>query len=106
MHRGCAFPGCEIGFDACRIHHVTWWWEHSGPTDLDNLLPVCERHHHLVHEGGWQLTLDNDPQRTATWVRPDGSLHHRGSTIDRRPEPTDHTDETGRTSKRRETSAA
>ena len=81
MHRGCAHPDCTVPFDACRIHHVAWWWRHLGPTDIDNLLPLCERHHHLVHEGGWTLTMS--PDRVATWTRPNGSVHHRGSTIDR-----------------------
>ncbi len=85
MHRGCAFPGCGVGFDACRIHHVVWWWAQRGRTDLANLLPVCERHHHLVREGGWVLTMEHDPARTATWRRPDGTVHHRGTTIDRQP---------------------
>lgn len=83
MHRTCAHPECTVGFDACRIHHVLWWWEHHGDTDLDNLLPLCERHHHLVHEGGWTLTMT--PTRVATWLRPDGSHHHTGTTIDRTP---------------------
>ncbi len=81
MHRTCAHPECTVGFDACRIHHIRWWWEHFGLTDLVNLLPLCERHHHLVHEGGWTLTMT--PDRVATWVRPDGVVHHVGSTIDR-----------------------
>ena len=81
MHRGCAHPDCNIGFSACRIHHIRWWWEHTGPTDIDNLIPLCERHHHLVHEGGWTLSMT--PDRVATWTRPDGSVHHRGCTIDR-----------------------
>ncbi|MGA9278093.1 HNH endonuclease [Ilumatobacter sp.] len=83
MHRGCAYPGCEVGFDSCRIHHVRWWGRDNGPTDLANLLPVCERHHHLVHEGGWVLTLD--AERIATWTRPDGVVYHTGPTIDRFP---------------------
>ena len=83
MHRSCAFPGCTIGFSDCRIHHIRWWWEHHGRTDIDNLLPLCEKHHHLVHEGGWALALDTD--RNATWSRPDGSVHHEGTTMDRRP---------------------
>jgi hypothetical protein len=83
MHRGCAFPGCGVGFDACRMHHVRWWWRDLGPTDIDNLLPLCEHHHHLVHEGGWELELTRD--RIATWTRPDGVVHHHGSTIDRIP---------------------
>jgi len=81
MHRTCAHPDCSVGFDACRIHHIRFWTEHHGPTDIDNLLPVCERHHHLIHDGNWTLTMD--PDRTATWTRPDGSIHHIGTTIDR-----------------------
>lgn len=81
MHRTCGHPDCSVSFDACRIHHVRFWTEHQGPTDLDNLLPLCERHHHLVHEGRWVLTMK--PDRITTWTRPDGSVHWEGSTIDR-----------------------
>ena len=77
MYRACGFPGCGVRFEDCRIHHVTWW-EHLGGTNLDNLLPMCERHHHHVHEGGWNLTLK--PDRTITLRRPDGTLHHEGPT--------------------------
>jgi hypothetical protein len=52
MHRTCAHPDCTVVFSACDIHHVAWWGRDDGPTDIDNLLPVCERHHHLIHEGG------------------------------------------------------
>jgi hypothetical protein len=84
MHKTCGHPGCTVPFDACRIHHVSWWWKHRGPTDLANLLPLCEKHHHLVHEGGWTLTMTAD--RVATWTRPDGSAFHNGPTIDRPPQ--------------------
>jgi hypothetical protein len=77
MYRACGFPGCGVRFEDCRIHHVTWW-EHLGATNLDNLLPMCERHHHHVHEGGWTLTIK--PDRTITLRRPDGALHHEGPT--------------------------
>ena len=83
MHRTCAHPDCTVGVSACRIHHVKWWWRDLGPTDIDNLVPLCERHHHLVHEGGWTLTMT--PDRVSTWIRPDGTIHHTGSTIDRAP---------------------
>lgn len=81
MHRGCAYPECGVGFDACRMHHVRWWGRDHGATDLANLVPVCERHHHMIHEGGWELTITAD--RIASWTRPDGTLHHTGPTIDR-----------------------
>jgi hypothetical protein len=83
MHRTCAEPQCTVAFSHCKIHHVRWWWRDRGTTDIANLLPLCERHHHLVHEGGWTLTMT--PDRIATWTRPDGTIHHQGTTIDRRP---------------------
>jgi hypothetical protein len=85
MHRTCAHPDCTVTFDACRIHHVIPWSD-GGPTDIDDLLPVCEPHHHLVHEGGWSLTMT--PDRVATWTRPDGVHHHTGTTIDMRHDVT------------------
>jgi hypothetical protein len=84
MHRTCAHPDCTAPFSQCKAHHIRWWWKHRGRTDIDNLLPLCERHHHLVHEGGWGLTMTSD--RTATWTRPNGSIHHTGTTIDRQPD--------------------
>ncbi len=45
-------------------------------TDVDNLLPLCGRHHHLVHEGGWQLHLAAD--RTLTIIRPGGHITTTG----------------------------
>jgi hypothetical protein len=83
MHRTCAHPDCDVPFSHTKIHHVQWWTRDLGPTDIDNLLPLCERHHHLVHEGRWNLTMT--PDRTATWTRPDGTTHHHGTTIDRHP---------------------
>ena len=80
MYRTCAHPHCTVTFDRCRIHHIIWW-TNNGPTDLDNLLPLCEQHHHLVHEGHWTLTIT--PDRTATWIRPDGTHWHTGPTINR-----------------------
>ncbi len=64
----CAIPGCATRFDHCKIHHVKWW-RNGGLTDLDNLLPICVRHHTLVHTGGWNLHLA--PDRTLTVSLPD-----------------------------------
>jgi Domain of unknown function (DUF222)/HNH endonuclease len=50
----CRWPGCERTASWCDGHHVVHW-AHGGPTDLDNLLLLCRRHHRMVHEGGWQL---------------------------------------------------
>ena len=82
MHTTCAHPDCTVRYDNCQIHHVVPW-EHGGPSDLANLLPLCTTHHHHVHEGGWTLTLN--PDRTIELRRPDGTTHYTGTTITRAP---------------------
>ena len=82
MHRTCIGPLCDVPFEACQMHHP-FAWDDGGPTDLENLGPLCNEHHHLVHEGGWTLSMT--PDRVATWTRPDGTIHHTGTTIDRAP---------------------
>lgn len=69
MYRTCAFDGCDVAFDRCEIHHVRPW-EDGGPSDLANLVPVCSRHHHVVHELGWSIRLEHD--RTLVITQPDG----------------------------------
>jgi predicted restriction endonuclease len=54
-------------FHHCSIHHIDYW-ENGGPTDLDNLIPLCSRHHHKAHEGGWKLSLNpNNRQLTVNY---------------------------------------
>ena len=57
MYSTCAHPHCQVAFSQCRIHHIIWWTR-GGKTVLANLLPLCETHHHQVHEGGWNLSID------------------------------------------------
>ncbi len=91
IYRTCGFDDCTTAFDRCEIHHVVPW-EHGGATDLANLIPICALHHHLLHEGGWTLTLG--PGRQITITRPDGTIHFHGTTIDRHPnQPIDTADD-------------
>ena len=57
IHPTCAIPDCEVIFDHCNVHHIEYW-ENGGATDLNNMIPLCSRHHHAAHEGGWKLKLD------------------------------------------------
>ncbi len=66
MHATCAFHGCDVAFNRCEIHHLHPW-ELGGSSDLDQLLPLCSRHHHVIHEPGWELHLA--PDRTLTITR-------------------------------------
>ncbi len=68
MYETCAM--CEVRFDHCEIHHIIEW-EHGGPTDLHNLIPLCTVHHHRVHDDRWRIELD--PERALTVYRPDGN---------------------------------
>lgn len=57
FHTTCAVPDCATPFHHCQVHHIDYW-ESGGATDLDNMVPLCSRHHHAVHEGGWKITLE------------------------------------------------
>ncbi len=59
IHPTCAIPDCEVIFDHCNVHHIEYW-ENGGSTDLNNMVPLCSRHHHAAHEGGWKLQLDSE----------------------------------------------
>ncbi len=55
------------------MHHLIPW-SHGGPTDRANLVVLCLRHHHDVHEGGFRiLKRTGGGYRT---LRPDGSEIH------------------------------
>jgi hypothetical protein len=73
-----------VRFGDCNVHHVIEWVQHRGPTDLDNLVPLCSKHHHLVHDGGWQLELF--PDRRLIVRRPDGTVLFDGTTVDVAPD--------------------
>ena len=75
MYATCAMPGCVVRSRYCQPHHLCWW-RHGGTSDLSNLLPLCSRHHHAVHEGGWQLVMHDDRSLTITY--PDGSVQTTG----------------------------
>ncbi len=83
---GCIFTGCDRTPAACEAHHRKPWQEQRGPTKDKNLDLLCIFHHHLVHEGGWRMTIDTDKHRTPWFHPPDGrppqpgqrhGLHHR-----------------------------
>jgi len=74
---GCRFPGCGRAH-FLHAHHIVHWVD-GGPTDPDNLVMLCTRHHRLVHERHWLML--GDPHGMLTFQRPDGR------TYDSRPTP-------------------
>ncbi|MGG5750998.1 DUF222 domain-containing protein [Zafaria sp. Z1313] len=64
--RGCTAPGCTTPASGTEAHHITWW-SRGGTTDIDNGALCCPFHHHLVHDGGWQITMINN---APYWIPP------------------------------------
>ncbi len=69
IYSHCAWPGCDQPISRCQAHHLRQW-EERGPTDFDNLLPLCRHHHIQVHHRNWKLRLD--PTRQLEVTQPDG----------------------------------
>jgi len=69
-NHGCAFPGCSNS-RFLHIHHIEHW-SNGGETSVDNLMPLCTRHHPLVHEG--RFRIKRDFQDNWIFVRPEGKV--------------------------------
>ena len=79
---GCRFPGCDRKVSWCDAHHIHSW-RHLGPTNLDNLVLLCNRHHHHVHRrnihlkllpnSNLDITLPDDTTRTSQPRHPPGT---------------------------------
>jgi hypothetical protein len=63
---GCIFPSCDRPAPWCDIHHVNEWTRHHGPTNVDNLVCLCTRHHTLIHHSQWTIQANPDGTHTTT----------------------------------------
>ena len=54
-NRSCVFPGCRMPSTQCDLDHTKPWAE-GGPTEIDNLAPLCRYHHNIKHRHGWTYT--------------------------------------------------
>lgn len=61
-YQTCAFPGCEHPAQHAVAHHIDPFDDVNpsagGPTDIENLLPLCLLHHRVVHRDGWSVIVD------------------------------------------------
>ncbi len=67
----CTFPTCgrRRGLHA---HHLVHWLD-GGTTDQRNLTLLCARHHHAVHDEGWEVR--RRPGGQLAWTSPTGQAH-------------------------------
>jgi hypothetical protein len=54
--QGCRFPGCDRPPGWTDGHHIVHGSD-GGPTELENLVSLCRRHHRAVHEQGWRIHI-------------------------------------------------
>ncbi len=78
----CRFPGCTRPALQADLDH-TWDWLFGGPTQADNLGPLCEPHHLLKHDPDHPWTLEQPTPGVFAWTSPTGTRH----TVE--PEPYD-----------------
>ena len=46
--------GCGARAAWCQAHHIIHWAD-GGPTSVDNMVLLCSRCHHKVHDNDWQI---------------------------------------------------
>ena len=56
--KGCAFPNCGRPARWADAHHIQHWLD-GGPTDLNNLVLLCRRHHRMIHHSEWEVRMSN-----------------------------------------------
>jgi hypothetical protein len=74
----CQFTGCHQTRHL-KAHHLVHWAD-GGPTDLDNLILLCQFHHTVVHEG--QMTIHHARPGSWEFRMPDGRPHREWYTAD------------------------
>src|SRR3954447_12535769 len=67
---GCIVPGCKRKARWCQAHHVDPW--PNGPTNINNLVLLCHRHHRQVHDGIITILRDDDVGGSFIVTRADG----------------------------------
>ena len=68
QHPTCRFPGCNRRAIRCECDHIVPY--NGRNTVIANLEPLCLRHHHCKHDGGW--TVCRDSNGTTWWTSPTG----------------------------------
>ena len=77
--RTCVAPGCRRPARKADQDH-TREHAHGGATIRANLAPLCERHHRMKHDGGWQLSQPEPG--LFRWASPLGCVYRtRGEPI-------------------------
>ncbi|TFC02084.1 HNH endonuclease [Cryobacterium adonitolivorans] len=67
---GCRWGDCDKPPAMTDAHHVEHWLHDHGSTDLRLGILLCNPHHRLLHNQGWQI-LERQGRH---WLRPPASV--------------------------------
>jgi len=56
---GCIFPSCDRPPQWCDIHHIDGFAK-GGNTDVARMACLCTRHHTMIHNTKWTITINPD----------------------------------------------
>lgn len=56
---GCVVPGCDRPPSWTEAHHIDHWERDDGETNISVGILLCQHHHLLFHNNGWEVTLEN-----------------------------------------------
>jgi hypothetical protein len=74
LHDTCTEPGCHTAARTTDLDHAHPW-DHGGPTDIDNLAPLCGTANHRKERDGWTARQHHDGSRL--WHHPHTGLTTR-----------------------------
>ena len=69
LYGGCG--GCGAPFVICQAHHIEPA-SRGGPTDIDNMMPLCWGCHHKVHHHNWRVV----PAGELFTIEPPQRIHY------------------------------
>lgn len=78
----CVWPGCNLPARRCQADHIVPW-EAGGPTSLDNLQHLCQRHHTMKHRPGFRV--ERRPNGGTVIRTPSGQLLETEPTLTHLP---------------------
>lgn len=79
----CRWPGCIAPAAWCEVHHALHWGADDGPSDVDNGILLCGRHHDRLHHHDHAVLIATDGRRSVDTER--GSGRRFGRVHDLRP---------------------
>ena len=62
---------CGAPMHRCELHHMQEWHRDRGPTDIDNLVAVCRRHHNWLETNNLAVRRTPDGYQTRPRAGPD-----------------------------------